>query len=101
MSSEDSVLAFLRKGQGSQDHLLICCNFTPVSRTNYRVGVPSQQWYQEVMNTDATCYGGSGVGNHPGRQAGPVAAQSRPFSISVNLPPLGMVVFKPQRASNR
>ncbi len=97
MSSEDSVIAYLRKAKNTDDHLLIGCNFTPVMRENYRIGVPFNGWYDEILNSDAAIYGGSDKGNHPGRQAEAVEAQGRSHSISVNLPPLGVVIFKPKR----
>jgi len=97
MSSEDSMVAFLRKAKNQEDHLLICCNFTPVTRDNYRIGVPFDGWYDEVLNTDAEIYGGANTGNHPGRQAEAFEAQGRSHSISVNLPPLGVAIFKPKR----
>ncbi len=95
MSSEDSVLVFMRKAKNPADYLIVCCNFTPVLRENYRVGVPREGWYQEILNTDSAHYGGTNVGSHPGRQSEPIVAQSRPHSISVNMPPLGVAIFKP------
>jgi len=97
MSSEDSVLAFMRRAKDPSDHLVVCCNFTPVLRANYRVGVPADTWYGEVLNSDAAIYSGTDTGNHPGRQAEPIEAQGRPLSISVDIPPLGIAIFKPQR----
>ena len=97
MNHEDSVLCYIRKAKDPRDYLVVCCNFTPVVRPNYRVGVPQAGWYQEVFNSDSRHYGGSNVGNFPGRQAEPPGAQARPYSLSVTLPPLATVVFKPQR----
>ncbi len=96
MSSEDSILAYLRKSRDQREHVLVCCNFTPILRENYRVGVPQTGWYQEVFNSDAKLYGGADSGNYPGRQTEEISAQGRPCSISVNLPPLGVAIFKPQ-----
>ena len=101
MSSENSVLAFVRKAKDPADHLLVCCNFTPVTRDAYRVGVPFAGWYEEILNTDAHVYGGSDKGNYPGRQAEKIAAQGRPMSISVNLPPLGISILKPRRQESQ
>ena len=96
MSSEDSVLVYLRKAKDPEDFLVICANFTPVPRTDYRVGVPQPGHYREVLNSDSAAYGGGNFGNGGGRTAESISAQGRADSISVNLPPLGMVVFKPE-----
>jgi 1,4-alpha-glucan branching enzyme len=92
---EDSMLAFLRKAKDSSDQLVVVCNFTPVVRENYRIGVTRGGWYQEILNTDSKYYNGSNVGNYPGLMAEPISAQSRPFSINLTLPPLAVSVFKP------
>ena len=72
------------------------CNFTPVPRHNYRVGVPSGGHWQEVLNSDAPLYGGSGQGNLGGVAAAPLPIHGRPFSLNLTLPPLGIVVFQPE-----
>jgi 1,4-alpha-glucan branching enzyme len=91
-----SVIAFLRRGTGPNDVLLVACNFTPVPRKNYRVGVPSGGGWKEILNSDAPLYGGSGVGNFGGLGASPLPAHGRPFSLNMTLPPLGMVAFRPE-----
>jgi 1,4-alpha-glucan branching enzyme len=63
----------------------------------HRIGVPESGWYAEIFNSDSVHYGGSNLGNFPGRMAEPLAWHERPFSIEVVLPPLAAVVFKPQR----
>ena len=65
-----------------------------VAQNEVLFGVPVEGWYQEVLNSDSEHYGGSNIGSHPGRNAEPVPAQGRPFSIAVNMPPLGAAVFK-------
>jgi 1,4-alpha-glucan branching enzyme len=60
--AEASVISLLRKGTSPDDLLFVVCNFTPVARTNYRIGVPRGGFWQEVLNSDATLYGGSGAG---------------------------------------
>ena len=95
MSSDSSMIAFLRRGKDPEQHVLVCANFTLVARNDYRVAVPQMGFYQEVLNSDAKIYGGSDTGNYPGRQAEEVSAQGRPYSISVNLPPLGISIFRP------
>jgi 1,4-alpha-glucan branching enzyme len=94
----DSVLSFIRKAKDPKDYLLICMNFTPVPRPGYYMGVPEGCWYQEVFNSDSMYYAGSNVGTAAGGvQAEQREHHGRPYAIPVTLPPLGIVVFKPQR----
>ncbi|HVE11749.1 MAG TPA: 1,4-alpha-glucan branching protein GlgB [Elusimicrobiota bacterium] len=88
-----SVLAFLRKGSGAP--VLAAFNFTPVPRQGYRLGVPSGGAWRELLNTDAADYGGSGVGNLGRVRADAEAWHGRPFSVALNLPPLGAVFLRP------
>ncbi|MCO6455763.1 MAG: 1,4-alpha-glucan branching protein GlgB [Pirellulaceae bacterium] len=92
---EDSVLSYLRFARNPADFLVVCCNFTPIVRHNFRLGVPRGGWYQEIFNSDSEFYGGSNVGNHPGVQAVPQPHHGRPCSLSITVPPLAVVVFKP------
>jgi 1,4-alpha-glucan branching enzyme len=94
---QDSVLSFLRKGKNPHDYVLVCCNFTPVPRHGYKIGVPEPAWFEEISNSDSTFYGGSDVGNGGGIQALPNESHGRPASMEVTLPPLSAVVFKPRR----
>ena len=94
--SQRSVISFIRVGRNRNDQLLFVCNFTPVVRANYRVGVPLGTAWKEVLNSDAPLYGGSGQGNFGGLQAAPLSIHGRPFSLNMTLPPLGVVVFQPQ-----
>ena len=93
--AQASVLVFLRFGKDRRDVTLVCCNFTPVVRENYCVGVPVAGEWREVLNSDATCYHGSGVGNAGMVTAQETQAHGRPYSLSLTLPPLGAVFFKP------
>jgi 1,4-alpha-glucan branching enzyme len=93
----DSVLVYLRRGINPSDFLLVACNFTPVVRHNYRIGVPEGGWYDEVFNSDSEHYAGSNVGNYPGLMAEKSESHGRPYSVSMTLPPLAVVVFKPKR----
>ncbi|MDH4231126.1 MAG: alpha amylase C-terminal domain-containing protein, partial [Nitrospirota bacterium] len=70
------------------------CNFTPVARHNYRVGVPAGGYWREVLNSDAHEYGGSGHGNLGGVEATPVPYHGRYYSLSLILPPLGILFFR-------
>ncbi|HBH60475.1 MAG TPA: 1,4-alpha-glucan branching enzyme, partial [Nitrospiraceae bacterium] len=91
---EESIISFIRKGNTAGDIMLVVCNLTPVPRYNYMVGVPRGGWWREVLNSDAEIYGGSGCGNAGGAEAAPVAAQGRGHSLSLTLPPLGVLFFK-------
>jgi 1,4-alpha-glucan branching enzyme len=91
---EESIVSFTRKGRTTTDIILIICNFTPVPRRNYRVGVPRGGFWKELLNSDAKIYGGSGHGNFGGVEATPVPAHGRYHSLSLTLPPLGILFFK-------
>ncbi len=93
----DSILAFLRRGLDPNDFLVVVSNFTPVPRTGYRLGVPAGGWYDELLNTDSSYYGGSNIGNASGLQADHHESHGRPYSLQMTLPPLSTVVFKPRR----
>jgi 1,4-alpha-glucan branching enzyme len=94
---QDSVLSFIRKARDPHDYVICCCNFTPVPRVDYKLGVPEACWYEEISNSDSTFYGGSDLGNGGGIQALPTEHHGRPAHIEVTLPPLAMVMFKPRR----
>jgi 1,4-alpha-glucan branching enzyme len=93
-SGDVSVIAFLRKAQGLGAPLLVVCNFTPVPRPNYLVGVPSRGVWREILNTDAREYGGSGWGNLGGVESVPVSTGGRIESVNLNLPPLATIVLR-------
>ena len=88
----NSVISYLRRGGGAT--FAVVCNFTPVPRYNYRIGVPSAGFWREVLNGDAPCYGGSGQGNFGGIEAAPVSASGRYQSLNATLPPLSIVIFR-------
>lgn len=93
--TEQSVIAFIRKTK-DQGNLIICvCNFTPVPRHGYRIGVPREGWYREVLNSDAATYGGGNIGNGGGVQSEPIPCHGQPCSLSLTLPPLGILYLKP------
>jgi 1,4-alpha-glucan branching enzyme len=94
--AQQSIICFLRKSQNPDEDILIVCNFTPAVRLAYRVGVPQSGYWQEILNTDAQEYGGSGQGNCGGKDSDPVAIHGFYHSLSLTLPPLGIVVFKKQ-----
>ena len=91
---DQSVIAFVRRGKSDQSVAVAACNFTPVPRHGYRLGVPLGGRYREIVNTDAKWYGGSDVGNVGGVDATEAPWHNRPFSIEATLPPLGCVIFE-------
>ena len=98
--AESSVVSLLRKGKSTNDAILIVCNFTPVPRTNYRIGASLGGFWKEVLNSDATQYGGSGWGNLGGLETVPIPLHGRAQSITLTLPPLSALFFKhPGRSS--
>jgi 1,4-alpha-glucan branching enzyme len=94
-----SVLSSLRRATDPQDIIVAVCNFTPVMRESYRVGVPRPGFYREILNTDSNYYGGSDVGNSGGVQAEPIPWNDRPYSLNLRLPPLAAMYFKPEGPS--
>ena len=92
-----SVISFLRRGRDPEDFVLVVCNFTPVVREEYRVGVPRPGYYREILNTDSKYYGGTDLGNAGGVNAEPIPWNDRPYSIKLKLPPLAVSYFKPHR----
>jgi 1,4-alpha-glucan branching enzyme len=95
--SDQSTLTFMRKGKPSDPDILVACNFTPVPRRNFRVGTPSTDYWQEILNSDAAIYGGSGLGNLGGATTVPVASHGQPVSAGLTLPPLAIVLFKARK----
>ncbi len=91
--ADNSIVSFLRRAQ-SGDPVIWVFNFTPVVRKGYRVGVPDEGFYRELLNTDAGVYGGSNVGNLGGVHADKVPQATRPYSLNLTLPPLGALAFK-------
>ncbi|PIS31545.1 1,4-alpha-glucan branching enzyme [Candidatus Saganbacteria bacterium CG08_land_8_20_14_0_20_45_16] len=92
---EKSVISFLRKSRDEQEMILVVCNFTPVPRFAYRLGVPRAGEWREVLNSDATYYGGSGLGNFGQALAEPCPMHGHSHSLVLTLPPLGALFFKP------
>jgi 1,4-alpha-glucan branching enzyme len=90
-NAEMSVITFLRRGGEGSEPVVVACNFTPVPRPNYRIGVPRAGHFREIFNSDARHYGGSGHGNMGGVEAVPVPWDGRQSSIVVTLPPLGII----------
>ena len=91
---EHSVLIFLRKGEKKDDQVLVICNFVPVPWHHYRVGVPSKGIWEERLNSDAITYGGSGQGNLGSVKTTPTPIHGKDYSLSLTLPPLGILFLK-------
>ena len=92
--NETGTISLVRRGKSDRGTIVVVCNFTPVPRRNYRLGVPSGGYWREILNSDAVEYGGSGMGNLGGVQAGDESIHGRPFSLSLTLPPLAAVFLK-------
>jgi 1,4-alpha-glucan branching enzyme len=91
---EHSALSFVRRGLNPMETILVAVNFTPLPRYGYRIGAPAAGFWREIANTDATEYGGSGVGNMGGLDASDAPAHGRPWSLALTLPPLAAVFLK-------
>ena len=94
--TESSVIAFLRKDRTRGTVVLVICNFTPIVRENYRVGVPRGGMWRERLNSDAQHYGGSGQGNLGAVEAAPLPAHGRFHSLNLRLPPLAALFLQPE-----
>ena len=90
-----SIVSFIRKGEGGVAPVVVIANFTPVPRVGYRVGLPKLGLYRELLNSDAAEYGGGGVGNPGGVTAEEISWQGQPYSAALLLPPLAVLYLKP------
>lgn len=95
---DNSVISFVRRAQDPSDEIVIICNFTPLPRLGYRVGLPAEGEYTELLNSDWQRFGGSGVGNGAPIRSEPTAWQACAYSAPVNLPPLGVLMLKRRTA---
>jgi 1,4-alpha-glucan branching enzyme len=89
-----SLISFFRRGKNPDDVVVVACNFTPIPRTNYRIGLPLAGFYQEVLNSDSEHYGGSNMGNNGGVTAEEIPSHNQLYSAEITFPPLAVVVFK-------
>ena len=94
MDAESSTLSFIRHGDAGDAPIVVVCNFTPVERGDFKIGVPKTGAWTEILNTDATVYGGGNRGNMGAVQASSNAWQGQPASMSITLPPLSVVMFR-------
>jgi len=95
--ADTGAISFVRKSKGMEKMVLIVCNFTPVPRHQYRIGVPREGLWEEVLNSDSGIYGGSGQGNFGGVKADSISSHGRDQSICLTLPPLGVLFFKNEK----
>jgi 1,4-alpha-glucan branching enzyme len=91
----NSVYAYIRYAKKRDDFVAVALNFTPVPRDGYRIGVPKAGYYTEILNSDGDIYGGGNIGNMGGVYSEPIATHGHPQSVSLRIPPLGMLVLKP------
>lgn len=92
---DQGVFSFIRKGKDQGDILVFVCNFTPVLYNDYRIGVPQDLYYMEILNSDSEIYGGSNAGNLGGVYAEKIPFHERPYSLKIQVPPLSTLIFKP------
>ncbi len=92
--NEGSVVSLIRRAADPEDWLVAVLNWTPVVRSDYRLGVPEAGFYEELLNSDASYYAGSNVGNEGGRATEPVPSHGHGQSLSLTLPPLGGLILK-------
>ena len=90
---DGSTISFIRRPRGGHPFLLFVCNFTPVPRWNFRVGVPDPGYYREVFNSDAEMFGGGNLGNAGGVMSEPIGYNNHYHSLSITLPPLAVAIF--------
>ncbi len=95
--SDNCIVSFIRKGKNPDDHIVVVCNFTPVPRFSYRIGVPEACYYREIMNSDSREYWGSNLGNAGGTQTDQIPWHGQRCSINITIPPLAVLFFKPVR----
>ena len=93
--NENSVFAFMRLAADPSDVVVVVCNFTPVPRYDYRVGVPTGGLWREVFNTDSSLYGGGNLGNGGHVWALDEGWNSQPHSLCLTIPPLGAIFLRP------
>lgn len=95
--ADNSTIAFLRHGEHPSSSVMCCCNFTPVPRMGYRLGVPEGGVYEEILNTDSELFGGSNIGNGGFLVAHEIQQHGRPFSLELTLPPLAVLLLRRRR----
>ena len=92
--AESSVIAFVRRSRRGGAPIVVVCNFTPVPRDNYLIGVPQGGLWHELLNSDAPTYGGSGIGNFGAVESAPIRAHGRYHAVTLRLPPLAVLFLR-------
>jgi 1,4-alpha-glucan branching enzyme len=93
--ADQSVVSYIRRH--GDEFVVVILNFTPVTRQNYRIGVPAAGGYREIFNSDSEFYGGGNVGNGAGMQASSTSWMNQPYSLDVTVPPLAGVILQLQK----
>ncbi len=99
--TDNSIISFIRHAKTPDDYIVVICNFTPVPRYGYRIGVPEDCFYKEVLNSDSSEYGGSNMGNLGGVYSEKMPWHGKRCSMKIMLPPLAVLYFKPERKSDQ
>ncbi|MFH1092994.1 MAG: 1,4-alpha-glucan branching protein GlgB [Candidatus Omnitrophota bacterium] len=94
LDRERGIISFMRSDSSKKNSVLVICNFTPVPRNKYKIGIPLSGFWKEVLNSDAKEYGGSGQGNFGGLESAPLPSQGKDHSLSLTIPPLSVLFFK-------
>ena len=94
--SDHSVVSFIRRAKDPKDILIFVCNFTAVTYRDYRLGVPFNAYYEEVLNSDSEFFGGDNIGNMGGVSSESTPFHDRPHSVVIQLPPLSTVILRPK-----
>jgi 1,4-alpha-glucan branching enzyme len=92
--SMNNVISWIRKGKNENEYLIFIANFSPMLRTNYRIGIPKMGYYSELFNSDSQIYGGGNNLNKPELETAPIPKHGRTHSLSLTLPPLGITILK-------
>ena len=85
----------LSAGRKNGDILVIVCNFTPIAYSDYRIGVPKEGTYREILNSDADIYGGSGWVNKGTLKSEKILYHGKPYSLTMKVPPFGISILRP------
>ncbi len=93
--TDNCIVSFIRRSKNPADHIVVVCNFTPVPKDAYRVGVPEAVYYREILNSDSREYWGSNLGNQGGLQSAAIPWHGQPCSMEIVVPPLAVIFFKP------
>jgi 1,4-alpha-glucan branching enzyme len=98
--ADSSIIAFIRHAKEPDEYIVVVCNFTPIPRQGYRIGVPEKCFYKEIMNSDSRDNWGSNMGNLGGVFSEDVPWHGKPCSVKITLPPLAALYFKPERKAS-